>query len=67
MQGKTFIGEYCGYKEKQHITIYDDIDIIFYSITINNYEGLCLPVEEAFEIFDKFNLKKVKMDKYDNI
>ena len=35
MQGKTFIGEYCGNQNYQRIVKYEKIDIFFFAIVDN--------------------------------
>lgn len=48
MADKTFIGEYCGNDKHQHITIYKNIEIIFFAIVENNSKNICMPVEKSF-------------------
>jgi ATP-dependent RNA circularization protein (DNA/RNA ligase family) len=60
LEGRTLIGEYCGYEKHQHITKYSEIEIIYYAIVENAGTTRCLPVEEAFRFFDKYKMKKVR-------
>ena len=67
----TIIGESVGDLTKQHIKLYNERDVIFYSIIDNKkfLEQLCLPLKESFEIFKKFNLSYVPIassEKYEN-
>ncbi|EAS07444.2 RNA ligase (macronuclear) [Tetrahymena thermophila SB210] len=61
MQNFTFIGEHCGNQKHQHIFKYDKVQIIFYSIVQNNSPNVCLPVDQAFEIFKQYNLNMVRI------
>lgn len=45
LDGKTLIGEYCGYDKHQHITKYAEIEIIYYAVVENAGFTRCLPVE----------------------
>jgi len=59
MAGKTFIGEYCGNQNYQHLVKYQEIDIHFTAIVENESQCTCIAPEEAFNIFKKFKLTHV--------
>lgn len=63
LQGKTMIGEFIGNKDFQHIVKYTTETIKFYAIVENSSNLPCIPVPEAFYIFEKFNLPRVKLQK----
>ena len=68
----TLIGESVGDKKREHILVYNQRDIIFYSI-INNTKLLsekCLPLSKSFELFKKYNLTYTPIqpsEKYDTL
>ena len=68
----TLIGESVGDKKREHILVYNQRDIIFYSI-INNKKLLsekCLPLSKSFELFKKYNLTYTPIqpsEKYDTL
>ena len=68
----TLIGESVGDKKREHILVYNQRDIIFYSI-INNKKLLsekCLPLSKSFELFKKYNLTFTPIqpsEKYDTL
>jgi len=69
MNGRTFVGEYCGNQKYQHLVKYTEIDIHFVAIVENDQMTTCLPPSEAFVIFKKFNLTRVGLTNvgtYDN-
>jgi ATP-dependent RNA circularization protein (DNA/RNA ligase family) len=59
MNGVTLIGEYIGAQEHQHLVKYSRVTIIFYAVVSNDSDDTCWPCEDAFELFDKYNLDKV--------
>ena len=61
----TLIGENVGNKEHEHIMIYEEKDIIFYAIVNNNKFSTekCLPFNESLEIFKKYGLSYVNINK----
>ena len=64
----SFIGENVGDQYHQHIKVYKESDVIFYSI-INHlaYDTeICLPLSKSFEIFKKFGFSSVPIEKSDN-
>ena len=71
----TFIGENVGDIKHQHIKIYNEGDLIFYSIIDHTkYDTeICLPLSQSFEIFKKYGFATVSIDKseifqkYENI
>ena len=64
MHGRTFVGEYCGNQEHQHLVKYTEVDLHFVAIVDNQSMITCIPPEEAFDIFDKYGLTHVKYTKY---
>ena len=69
MNNRTFIGEYCGDQNYQHLVKYPYIDIHFFAIVDNNSTVTCIPPTEAFTIFRKYQLTHVKyidVGVYDN-
>jgi hypothetical protein len=36
MAGRTFVAEYCGNQDYQHLVIYNKIDLHFYAVVENN-------------------------------
>ena len=64
MTNKTFCGEYCGNQYHEHLIRHSKHTIYFYSIVENNDENnICIPVEEAFDIFKKNKLDYVNYSK----
>ena len=59
MDGKTFVGEYCGNQAYQHLTKYTEINIYFVAIVENNSIRTCLPPPEVFAVFEKYKLTHV--------
>lgn len=60
----TFVGEYCGNMDLQHIVKYERICLIFFSI-VNKYSSdPCLPLEKSYGIFDKYGLDRVECKSY---
>lgn len=63
LNGLTLLGEHCGHPKHTHIIHYPKIEIIFYAIVENlNQKAPCLAPNLSFDFFDKFGLKKSKMD-----
>lgn len=62
----TFVGEYCGNMDLQHVVKYNRICLIFFSIVNKYSKDPCLPLEESYEIFDKFELDRVECKSYNN-
>lgn len=71
LAGKTLIGEYVGNPYLQHIVKYTKETIVFYAVTDNNSDDKnCLLPEEAYAIFNEFNLDCVPCERigmFDNI
>mmetsp|Transcript_11542 Transcript_11542/g.9993 ORF Transcript_11542/g.9993 Transcript_11542/m.9993 type:complete len:150 (-) Transcript_11542:2173-2622(-) len=59
MDNMTFVGEYCGNQDYQHLVKYNEIAINFVAIVDNNSAITCISPKEAFATFDKFGLNKV--------
>lgn len=65
MNGRTFVGEYCGNQNFQHLVKYDAINLHFYAIVENDSTETCIPPEEAYQVFNKFDLKTVEIEKHE--
>lgn len=64
LEHHTFVGEYCGHKDHQHIVLYDKECLIFFAI-VNKYSKYpCLPLPKAFATLDKFGLDRVEYTAY---
>lgn len=59
MNGRTFVGEYVGSDEHQHLVKYSRVTCIFYAIVDNMSMQDCMPCDEAWALFDKWGLDKV--------
>lgn len=69
MTDKTFVGEYCGNQQYQHLVKYTQVDIHFTAIVENNSTVTSLSPVDAFAVFDKYKLTHVSYEKagvYDN-
>jgi hypothetical protein len=62
LNGKTMIGEYCGHPDYQHLVIYPEVRVIFYTIVDNNSEYSCILPEESYAIFKKYKLECVTFE-----
>ncbi|CDW83198.1 UNKNOWN [Stylonychia lemnae] len=61
MTDRTFVGEYIGSIEHQHMVKYAEETIVFYAI-VDNYSGkICWATEKALQVFNKFELNCVKI------
>ncbi|CAD8160913.1 unnamed protein product [Paramecium octaurelia] len=60
LQDHTFIGEFCGHSQLQHLIRYDEVQIRFFSIVKKNGIETCLSPKFSQQIFDNFQLKTVK-------
>ncbi|KAL4471393.1 hypothetical protein ABPG74_008286 [Tetrahymena malaccensis] len=63
LNGRTFVGEYCGNQDYQHLVKYDKIDLHFYAVVENNSPETCIPTDLAYQIFEKYGLTKVQVSK----
>ena len=59
MNGRTFVGEYVGSDEHQHLVKYSRVTCIFYAVIDNMSMQDCMPCDEAWALFDKWGLDKV--------
>ena len=59
MDGKTFVGEYCGNQDYQHLVKYTSVDIHFVAVVENESTITCLSPKEAFALFEKYGLTRV--------
>ncbi|KRX07591.1 hypothetical protein PPERSA_11140 [Pseudocohnilembus persalinus] len=64
MNGKTFVAEYCGNQEFQHLVKYNEIDLLFYAIVQNDQQLDCVPLEISTKIFQNFGLTICKFEKF---
>lgn len=60
LDGKTFVGEYCGNQKYQHLVKYTNIDIHFVAIVENDSVVTCVSPPVAAEVFRKFKLTHVQ-------
>lgn len=60
MSEVTFVGEYCGNPDYQHLIKYEKIDLIFYAIVQNNSERTCIPPDQAYELFRRYGFSTVQ-------
>lgn len=63
MSYKTWIGEYIGNEQCQHLVKYPRETIIFYSIVDNNSAKICKLPEDCFKLFKKYNFPVVRMER----
>ena len=57
MTGKSFIGEYVGNPDCQHIIKYDEVNIQFFAIVNHSDDSnYCEKTREAFQVFRRFGL-----------
>ena len=64
MNGRTFVGEYVGNLENQHLVRYDAERIIFYAIVENEDDedgsaDTCIPPHLSARVFDQLHLERV--------
>ena len=64
MTGFSWIGEYCGDQNHQHLVLYNKITILFYSI-VDHSKPLetCISPLQAHLIFKKYNMDTVQINK----
>ena len=55
----TLVGEYIGSQDHQHLVMYTRVSLIFYAIVDNNSTDSCIPCDQAWSFFSKYNLDKV--------
>ena len=63
LMDKTFIGEYVGNPEAQHLVKYNRITILFYAIVDNYSTSNNIDVELSKKVFNKFGLETVSCEK----
>jgi hypothetical protein len=57
LSGKTLVGEFVGHPDNQHLVKYTRETIIFYAVIDNNdIKQNCLLPEDAYKIFNEFEL-----------
>ena len=62
MSDLTFVGEFIGAQEHQHMVKYNRTTVIFYAV-VNNYSSeICWPTERALDLFKRYQLDVVKVD-----
>jgi len=57
----SLIGEYVGHQDHQHLVKYSRTTIIFYAAVDNNSSDTCIPCQQAWAFFKKWNLDCVKV------
>jgi hypothetical protein len=63
LSGRTLVGEYVGHVDNQHLVKYKKETIIFYAVIDNNdRKQNCLLPEDAYRIFNDFELDCVPTD-----
>lgn len=62
MSNKTFVGEYIGNVQCQHLVKYPRETIIFYAIVDNNSPKICLLLEESTKVFKKYGFDMVPLE-----
>lgn len=67
LESHTFVGEYCGNQELQHMVRYTEEEIRFYAAVEKEGPRHCLPLENAQRIFDSYDLPFVEMETFTNI
>ena len=63
MEDATFVGEYVGNKNCQHIVEYKEENIQFFAIVKHQSDFACANPDTAFRIFKKFRLSYVNYEK----
>lgn len=69
MANKTWVGEYIGNRQCQHLVRYPRETIIFYAIVENNSKKICRLPEDSLKQFRKYNFDAVclkSIGAYDN-
>lgn len=66
LEDHTLVGEYCGNMDLQHFVKYDRVQIVFYAIVNKFSKEPCQPLEQSFEIFNRFELDVVDWKVYRN-
>lgn len=64
MSNRTFVAEYCGNQDYQHLVTYDKIDLHFYAVVENHSKFTCIPPDQAVEIFKEYGLTYCKFEKF---
>jgi len=62
MAHRTFVGEYIGNIQCQHLVKYPRETIIFYAIVDNNSPKMCNLPEESYKIFKKYGFDVVNVE-----
>lgn len=61
MANLTFVGEYIGSIEHQHMVKYNRVTIIFYAVVDNHSPEICWPSNQALQLFKKYDLDVVNI------
>lgn len=56
----TFVGEYCGNINCQHLVKYEAVTIYFYAVVKHHSANTCEPPNTAYQIFQKYGLDTVQ-------
>ncbi len=62
LSGRTFVGEYAGNPEHQHMVRYPRETIVFYTIVENEAVADCIDPIAASRIFEKYGLDHVQCE-----
>lgn len=58
----TFVGEYVGNPDCQHLVHYQQLDILFFAIINNQIDEECLSPLESFKVFSQYYLNTVRIE-----
>mmetsp|Transcript_6287 Transcript_6287/g.6174 ORF Transcript_6287/g.6174 Transcript_6287/m.6174 type:complete len:433 (+) Transcript_6287:344-1642(+) len=67
LDGFTFVGEYVGNKEYQHLVKYNETTILFFAYVDNNSPYSFMSPLKAFSLFEKYHLNRVKVEYIGNM
>jgi hypothetical protein len=67
LHGYTLVGENVGDKNHQHIKLYKERDIHFYSLIKNNSDNICENFQKCKKFLGKYNLTMVNYQRYEII
>ena len=62
MSNRTWVGEYIGNPNCQHLVRYPRETIIFYAIVDNNSKKICRLPEDSIKFFKKYNFDAVQLN-----
>jgi tRNA splicing ligase len=61
MNGRTWVGEYIGNIQCQHLVKYPKESIIFYAIVDNESSKICKLTEDSYKLFKKYGFDVVAL------